>query len=124
MPKTYDLVAIGAGTAASVAASRCRSAGWRVAAIDNLPFGGTCVLRGCDPKEGLVGAAEAIDHSRRMRGKGVAGGEPRIDWRELIKFKRSFTEPVPSMKENDFGCLSWPRPFRRSPHGRGRRRSA
>ena len=35
--------------------------------IDHLPFGGTCALRGCDPKKVLVGAAEAIDHVRRMR---------------------------------------------------------
>lgn len=46
----------------------------------------------------VVGAAEAIDHSRRMRGKGVAGGEPAIAWNELIRFKRTFTEPVPPIK--------------------------
>jgi len=100
--KTYDLVVIGTGTAAQGAASRCRSAGWQVTVIDHLPFGGTCALRGCDPKKVLVGAAEAIDHARRMRGKGVAGGEPAIAWRELIKFKRSFTEPVPPMLEKNF----------------------
>jgi pyruvate/2-oxoglutarate dehydrogenase complex dihydrolipoamide dehydrogenase (E3) component len=64
MAKTYDLVLIGTGMAAQAAASRCRSAGWRVAVIDHLPFGGTCMLRGCDPKKVLVGAAEAIDHAR------------------------------------------------------------
>jgi glutathione reductase (NADPH) len=101
MAQNYDLVVIGTGTAASVAASRCRSAGWRVAVIDHLPFGGTCALRGCDPKKVLVGGAEAIDHARRMHGKGVAG-EFRIDWAELIKFKRTFTEPVPPRKEKDF----------------------
>jgi glutathione reductase (NADPH) len=37
-----------------------------------------------------------------MRGKGIAGGDPTIAWNELIKFKRSFTEPVPAMKEKDF----------------------
>jgi len=67
MTKKYDLVVIGTGTAAQVAALKCRSAGWRVAVIDHLPFGGTCALRGCDPKKLLVGAAEAIDHTRRMR---------------------------------------------------------
>lgn len=102
MTKQYDLIAIGTGTGASGAASRCRSAGWSVAVIDHLPFGGTCALRGCDPKKVLVGAAEAIDHSRRMRGKGISGGEPSIVWNELIKFKRTFTEPVPPMKEKSF----------------------
>jgi glutathione reductase (NADPH) len=102
MTKTYDLVVIGTGMAAQAAASRCRSAGWRVAVIDHLPFGGTCMLRGCDPKKVLVGTAEAIDHARRMRGKGVAGGQPAIGWSELIKFKRSFTEPAPAMVEKSF----------------------
>lgn len=102
MTKTYDLVAIGTGTAASVAASQCRSAGWQVAVIDHLPFGGTCALRGCDPKKVLMGAAESIDHARRMGGKGVAGGKPSIDWHELMHFKRTFTEPVPGMKERSF----------------------
>ena len=102
MSKHYDLIAIGTGTAASVAASRCRSAGWSVAVIDHLPFGGTCQLRGCDPKKVLVGVADAIDHSRRMRGKGIGGGEPAIAWDELIKFKRSFTEAVPAMKAKGF----------------------
>src|SRR5260221_2530614 len=99
MAKTYDLIVIGTGTAAQVAATRCRSAGWQVAVVDHLPFGGTCALRGCDPKKVLVGAAEAIDHARRMRGKGIAGGEPAIAWSELIKFKRGFTGPVRRMME-------------------------
>lgn len=102
MTKRYDLIAIGTGTGASVAVSRCRAAGWSVAVIDHLPFGGTCALRGCDPKKILVGAVEAIDHSRRMRGKGIAGGEPAIAWNELIKFKRTFTDLVPAMKEKSF----------------------
>ena len=102
MTKRYDLVVIGTGTGASGAASHCRSAGWSVAVIDHLPFGGTCALRGCDPKKVLVGAAEAVDHARRMRGHGVAGGEPAIAWNELIQFKRTFTEPVAPMKEKSF----------------------
>ncbi len=97
----YDLVVIGTGTAATVAAFRCRAAGWRVAVIDYLPFGGTCALRGCDPKKVLVGAAEAIDHAHRMQGKGVAG-KPSMTWRELMGFKRTFTAPVPAMMERSF----------------------
>lgn len=102
MAKSYDLVVIGTGTAASVAAFRCGAAGWQVAVIDHLPFGGTCALRGCDPKKVLVGAAEVIDFAQRMRGNGIAGGEPFIDWRALMAFKRGFTDPVPPMKEKSF----------------------
>lgn len=102
MARIYDLLVVGTGTAASVAASRCRSAGWTVAIIDHRPFGGTCALRGCDPKKVLVGAAETADQPRRLRGKGIAPRDLGIDWPELMAFKRSFTEPVPESKENSF----------------------
>ncbi len=95
MTRKFDLVVIGTGSAASAVASRCRSAGWQVAVIDSRPFGGTCALRGCDPKKVLVGAAEALDWVRRMKGKGIQAEKLQIDWQELIRFKRSFTEPVP-----------------------------
>ena len=65
MAEPFDLVVIGTGTGGSAAAYRCRSAGWRVAVVDELPFGGTCALRGCDPKKVLVGAAELADWNRR-----------------------------------------------------------
>jgi glutathione reductase (NADPH) len=55
-------------------------------------------LRGCDPKKMLIGGAAAFDHARRMRGKGIAG-DLRIEWRELMAFKRSFTVPVPEKHE-------------------------
>jgi len=87
----FDLVVIGTGTAGSTVASRCRSAGWSVAIIDSLPFGGTCALRGCDPKKVLVGTAELLDFSRRLLGKHTVKGKLTIDWPELIRFKRSFT---------------------------------
>lgn len=102
MDKRYDLIVIGSGVAASAAASHCREAGWRVAIIDRLPFGGTCVLRGCDPKKVLVGVAEALDQSRRLRSRGIGGGEPSIDWPRLMAFKRSFTDGVPQQREEDF----------------------
>jgi glutathione reductase (NADPH) len=101
MEKRFDLVVLGTGTAASTVASRCRAAGWEVAIVDSRPFGGTCALRGCDPKKVLVGAAELVDWSRRMNGRGVSDGL-RITWSELIRFKRGFTDPVPKSREQEF----------------------
>ena len=96
--KTYDLVVIGSGTAAQVASTRVRRAGRTVAVVDHRPFGGTCALRGCDPKKMLISGAEAIDAAHRMQGHGVAG-ELRISWPELVAFKRTFTDPVPQKQE-------------------------
>ena len=101
MSKHYDLVIIGSGTAAQVASGRMRAAGWSVAVIDHLPLGGTCALRGCDPKKMLISGAEAIDAASRMRGHGTEGS-PRVNWRELMAFKRSFTDPIPHKQEQRY----------------------
>ena len=100
---SYDLIVIGTGTAAQVAAGRVRKAGRSVAVIDHRPFGGTCALRGCDPKKMLVSGAEAIDVAHRMHGRGVTG-ELQIDWKDLIAFKRTFTDPVPGKREQSFAA--------------------
>ncbi|KAF3999435.1 dihydrolipoyl dehydrogenase family protein [Glaciimonas immobilis] len=101
MNKQYDLVIIGAGTAAMTAAMPVRAAGWQVAVIDYRPFGGTCALRGCDPKKMLIGGTSAFDHARRMRGKGLAG-DAHIDWAALMAFKRTFTDPVSIKTEHQY----------------------
>src|SRR4029077_9508289 len=98
---SYDLIVIGTGTAAQVTAARLRRAGRSVAVIDHRPFGGTCALRGCDPKKMLGSGAEAVDWARRARGHGIIG-ERRIDWKQLIAFKRSFTDPIPKNLEERF----------------------
>lgn len=102
MRKQFDLIVIGTGTAASTVAHECRSAGWKVAVVDARPFGGTCALRGCDPKKVLVGAAEVVDWVQRVNGHGVRAEGARIEWPALMRFKRSFTDPVPQNIEWSF----------------------
>lgn len=102
MSKQFDLIVIGTGAAGATAAYKCRSAGWEVAIVDARPFGGTCALRGCDPKKVLVGAAELVDWKRRMEGKGIPANGINIDWSALMRFKRTFTEPVPKNREHGY----------------------
>jgi glutathione reductase (NADPH) len=102
MPNKFDLIVIGSGAAGSTVAHKCRSAEWKVAVIDSRPLGGTCALRGCDPKKVLVGAAQLMDWNRRMLGYGMASGDIHIDWPALMRFKRTFTEPVPEEREKGF----------------------
>lgn len=101
MADTYDLVIIGSGVAAQVASFRLKGAGWKVAVIDHRPFGGTCALRGCDPKKVLISGAEAVDAGRRMHAHGIEGSL-RIAWSDLIAFKRTFTDPVPRRQEEQY----------------------
>jgi glutathione reductase (NADPH) len=99
---TIDVIVLGTGTAAQTVAYTCREAGWSVAVIDSDPFGGTCALRGCDPKKALVGVAELVDWSRRMQSKGISAPGLSITWSDLISFKRTFTDPVPESQEYSF----------------------
>lgn len=101
MAESFDLIVIGTGAGGSGPAYRCRRAGWRVAVVDELPYGGTCALRGCDPKKVLVGGADLVAWGRRMQGRGVHG-ELRIDWEALMRFKRTFTDPVPAERQGAF----------------------
>jgi len=52
----------------------------------------------------LAGAAAVLDEARRLRGRGIGGGEPVMDWPALISFKRSFTGPVPKEREERFAA--------------------
>jgi hypothetical protein len=87
------------GLSGGVALSRSRI---EVAIVDSRPFGGTRALRECDPEKVLVEAAEAVDWTRRMKGKGINAEKLQIDWPELMCFKRSFTEAVPKRREDGF----------------------
>jgi glutathione reductase (NADPH) len=102
MDRSFDLVVIGTGVAAATVASRCRAAGWSVAIMDELPFGGTCALRGCDPKKVLRRGAEMVEATRLMRAKGAHDPDLAIDWLGLMAFKRSFTDLVPANREKAF----------------------
>src|SRR4030095_14696004 len=100
MTRIFDLVVIGSGAAGSTVATRCRAAGWTVAVVDKHPFGGTCALRGCDPKKVLVGAAAALDAARALSGKGVSPNGLTLNWPALMRFKRTFTDPAPEQPQD------------------------
>jgi len=80
---------------------KARHAGWKVAITDELPYGGICAVKGCLPKKVLVGAAEVIERAYAMKNKGISG-DLRIDWPDLIRFKRTFTVRVPITRKEAF----------------------
>lgn len=98
----FDVVVIGTGEAGSNVAYACRERGWRVAIVDERPFGGTCKLRGCDPKKVLVGAAQVADLARRFALLGILTASPNLDWPALMRFKHRFTDPVPEQQRAAF----------------------
>jgi glutathione reductase (NADPH) len=60
------------------------------------------MLRGCDPKKVLVGVSDLVDWSRRMQSKGISAPGLSLNWPDLIRFKRTFTDSVPEDTERSF----------------------
>lgn len=91
--QTFDLVVLGSGPAASRIATACAESK-NVAVVESRTLGGTCALRGCNPKKVLARAAELIGWTERSDSELINRGKAQIDWQQLIEFTRSFTEPV------------------------------
>lgn len=93
MERDYDTVIIGTGTAGRTLAGKVARSGLKIAIVDSREYGGTCPLRGCDPKEVLTYISHITDWNNRLIGKGGGTKAPlKIDWPSLIKFKKTFTE--------------------------------
>ena len=88
MPRyDYDLITIGAGSGGVRASRRAAATGARTAIVENLRFGGTCVMRGCVPKKLLVYASHFADDFEDSGGYGWQAVDPGFDWPKLIAAK-------------------------------------
>lgn len=87
----FDVIVIGTGVAGQTVAEALATAGRTVAIVDRREYGGTCALRGCEPKKVLYSAAETVERVRDASGLTIASTAS-LDWRELVTFKRSFTD--------------------------------
>lgn len=84
----YDLITIGGGSG-GVRASRfaAQRHGKKVAVIENMRIGGTCVMRGCVPKKLMVYAAHFAHDFEDSEGFGWELGDNTHDWSRLIASK-------------------------------------
>ncbi|MBA6151831.1 dihydrolipoyl dehydrogenase family protein [Gelidibacter maritimus] len=94
----YDVFVIGSGVAGQTAAEICREQKLSVAIADNREFGGTCANRGCDSKKILLQFSQLVYQSRNLKGSGVKK-LPKLNWKKVQKFKRSFSDPIPPNTE-------------------------
>ena len=99
--KKYDVFIIGSGMSGMTIANKCASKGLSVGITDELPYGGTCALRGCDPKKVIIGATEVRDFAKRLKGKGI-DTIPNINWRDIMAFKQTFVDEMPRKIEKGY----------------------
>ncbi len=82
----FDLLIIGTGGAGVAAAIQAAGMGAKVAIVEGGTLGGTCVNVGCIPSKTLIEAAAHV-HAARRGFPGVAGCEPVVDWRQVVRQK-------------------------------------
>jgi glutathione reductase (NADPH) len=102
--KNYDVFVIGSGIAGQTAAEICAKNGLKVAIADNKAYGGTCAIRGCDPKKVMLQFAEITQKAAHLKGLGFTK-LPKINWQDILNFKDNFTEAVPKSTEKDLTNL-------------------
>jgi mercuric reductase len=83
----YDLLVLGAGSAAFAAAIRGRDAGYRVALAEAGTLGGTCVNVGCVPSKALLAAGAAYWAAGHPRFAGITTSAGPVDLAALAAQK-------------------------------------
>lgn len=86
---TYDIIAIGGGTAGLVTAAGGAGLGARVALVERHRMGGECLWNGCVPSKALIAAAKAAHHARHARRFGVEVGDVRVHLGEALDHVRA-----------------------------------
>ncbi|MFY9649549.1 FAD-dependent oxidoreductase, partial [Trebonia sp.] len=87
----FDVVVVGAGPAGVVAALRAARLGASTALITRDQFGGMAANDGPVPVRTLAQAARLIREARQLPLYGIAGGEPSLDYAQLLARVRDVT---------------------------------
>lgn len=90
----YDLLVIGAGSAAFAAAIRARDQGARVALVEHGTVGGTCVNVGCVPSKALLRAGEVYWQAGHHGFAGVGTSAGGVDLPALVAQKDELVETM------------------------------
>ncbi|MFQ6019367.1 MAG: FAD-dependent oxidoreductase, partial [Dehalococcoidia bacterium] len=82
--KSFDLIVIGSGSGLEVS-SEAAEHGLSVALVENGPFGGTCLNRGCIPSKMLIHSADVMETIQRADLFGITAQVSRVDWEFIVK---------------------------------------
>ncbi len=85
----YDAIVIGAGQAGGPLAGALAQAGRRIALIERVHVGGTCINEGCTPTKTMVASARVAYLARRAADFGVRTGPVSVDLARVRERKRN-----------------------------------
>ncbi len=97
----YDLVVVGAGSAAFAAAIKATEAGYTVALVEQGTLGGTCVNVGCVPSKALLRAGELAWAAGHHPFAGLSTSSGPVDLRALVAQKDELVGDLRQMKYAD-----------------------
>lgn len=88
----FDIIVVGSGTSAYYAITGLKEdTSLNIALVDERPYGGTCALRGCQPKKYLLSNATTVAMVSQLAGRGLEG-QVRSNWKALQNLKNEFLE--------------------------------
>ena len=80
----FDVMVVGSGSGLEVS-SEAAERGLSVAVVEEGPFGGTCLNRGCIPSKMLIHSADVIETIRTAGRFGIQATVEGVDWRAIIR---------------------------------------
>ena len=80
----FDLIVIGSGSGLEISAE-ASDRGMSVAIVEEGPFGGTCLNRGCIPSKMLIHCADVVETVKNAHLFGIEAHLGKIDWDFIIK---------------------------------------
>src|SRR5512143_4031224 len=88
--KSYDVIAVGSGSATNILDSLVRrDPGIKIALIDKDEPGGICLTRGCIPSKMLVYPAELVWMVERASQFGIEAELKRVDFLQIMERMRA-----------------------------------
>lgn len=80
----FDVMVIGSGSGLEVSAEAA-SRGLSVAVVEEGPFGGTCLNRGCIPSKMLIHCADVMETIQQAELFGIKARVESVDWQSIIR---------------------------------------
>src|SRR5438309_9334802 len=96
-PEDFDLVMLGGGTGATIAAWTFAGHGQRVAVIERQYLGGSCPNIACLPSKNIIHSAKVASYFRRSHEFGIAHDGFAIDMADVRERKRKMVHDLNDM---------------------------
>ncbi|MBI4140317.1 FAD-dependent oxidoreductase, partial [Candidatus Woesearchaeota archaeon] len=89
--KKFDVIVIGAGSGLEISAYAAEQ-GLTVAVVEQGPFGGTCLNKGCIPSKMLIHSADVAETIQESHLFGITSKITKINWQQLINRVNNFVD--------------------------------